>query len=118
MTAREPESWRTAVWRAVRIVVWVFALAIVATVGVFVWIDWQSSGGGLDKRFVVNGALCVAIGAALIGGAIAYRRHRRRVWPDDRASWRTWVLFAPLAVGLVVLALAWLASNLRGAFPS
>jgi len=81
-------------------------------------LDWQPTSSDSNKRFAINGGLCVAIGAGLIGGAIHYRRHRRRVWPGDRASWRTWVMFAPLAFGLAVLGLAWLASQLRGAIPS
>jgi len=145
------ETWANAFARAVRVVLWLFALAIVSVAGVFIWNEWRtnvaefeadldlrprdmeefpnvhedvakrvaSARDGLawvNRRFAVNGGVCAAAGAALIGGAVAYRR-RRRVRGDASASWRTWVVAVPLAFGLVVLTLAWLATNLRGAIP-
>jgi hypothetical protein len=66
----------------------------------------------VNRRFAVNGATCAAIGAALIGIAVIYRR-RRGAWP----GWRTWALMLPLVAVLVALAVAWLATALRGAIP-
>jgi hypothetical protein len=64
----------------------------------------------VNRRFAVNGGACTAIGAGLIGIAVVYRR-RRGAWP----GWRTWALVLPLVAVLVALAVAWLATELRGA---
>ena len=64
----------------------------------------------INRRFAVNGGICFAIGAGLIGIAVAYRR-RRGAWP----AWRTWVLVVPLVAVLVALAVVWLAAAMSGA---
>ena len=67
----------------------------------------------VNRRFAVNGGICAAIGAGLIGVAVIYRRRRGGAWP----AWRTWVLVLPLVAVLVALVVAWLATALRGAIP-
>lgn len=61
----------------------------------------------VNRRFAINGGICAAIGAGLIGTAVVYRR-RRGVWP----GWRTWILVLPLAAVVVALAVAWLTTQL------
>ena len=63
----------------------------------------------VNRRFAINGGICAAIGAGLIGVAVSYWR-RRGAWP----AWRTWVVVLPLVAALVALAVAWLATALRG----
>jgi hypothetical protein len=64
----------------------------------------------VNRRFAVNGGVCAALGAGLIGGAIVYRRRS----PAPQPRWRAWVLALPLAVVLAALALMWLGTQLRG----
>jgi hypothetical protein len=146
------ETWPTAFTRAVRIVLWLSAMAVVVAQGALLFSEWRMNvaefKANLDprprdmeefpqvhedvakrvadareglawvnKRFAVNGGLCGAIGAALMGGAVVHRRRRRlrgALFEEPRASWRTWVLAVPLAFVIVVLGLAFLGTLLRG----
>jgi hypothetical protein len=138
------DSWPRAFLRAIPIALWFFALAVVFVVGAVNWHDWRRNvaelkadldprphedpemfpGGHEDVRARVkraadalewvnrkyggNLAICSAIGAVLIAVGIAYRQRAR-------PSWKTWVFVAPLLTGLVVAAVAWLGTALRGA---
>jgi hypothetical protein len=65
----------------------------------------------VNRRFAVNGGICAAFGAVLIGGAFVYWRRSRHAGRPRR---RTWILALPLAAALAVLVVIWLSMILAG----
>ena len=141
------ETWGGAFLRALRIALWLFALAVVSIASALIWSEWRTNVAEFEadldprprepmeefpeplqddvaarvarakdglawvnRRFAVNGGICAAIGAGLIG-VVVYRRRSPRAAPS---SWRSWILVLPIVAVLVALAVIWLSTVLRG----
>jgi hypothetical protein len=137
------DSWARALLCAIPIAAWLFALAVVSVAGVVNGQSWRTNVAELEsdldprpredemfpgaredvharvkraadglervnRHYGGNLAICSVIGATLIAAGIVYRQ---RVRP----SWRAWIFVVPMITGLVVAAVAWLGSAMRGA---